>query len=271
MKIVILMEDTCGNPSCAYEHGLSVYVETDRHRLLVDTGASGAFMQNAKELGIDLTAVDTVILSHGHYDHAGGIMDFHACNPDAEIYMQRSACGAYYHKDRYIGIDRSIAAYDSVRMLDGGKRIDDELFLFGNITGRKYFAKSNLELSKQVDGKKMQDQFEHEQCLVITQGGEHTLISGCAHNGILNVLSRYREFYEKPPKMVISGFHMMKKGAYEPEEQQIICETARQLCTKELADTVFYTGHCTGSPAFALMKPYLGERLIQIHSGMQIC
>lgn len=270
MKIVILMEDTCGNPSCVYEHGLSVYVETNKHRLLIDTGATDAFMQNAKELGIDLTAVDTVIVSHGHYDHAGGIMAFHAYNPGAKIYMQRTACGDYYHKERYIGIDQNIARLNCVQTLDGDKRIDEELFLFGNITGRKYFAKSNLELSKRVDGKNIQDQFEHEQCLVITQGEEHTLISGCAHNGILNILSSYQKYFQKPPKMVISGFHMMKKGAYEPQEQQIICETAKQLCTPQLADTVFYTGHCTGSQAFALMKPYLGERLIQIHSGMQI-
>ena len=61
MKIVILMEDTCGDPSCSYEHGLSVYVETKKHKLLIDTGATDAFMHNAAKLGIDLTKVDTVI------------------------------------------------------------------------------------------------------------------------------------------------------------------------------------------------------------------
>ncbi|KAI4448176.1 hypothetical protein C823_002695 [Eubacterium plexicaudatum ASF492] len=101
-------------------------------------------------------------------------------------------------------------------------------------------------------------------------GEEHTVISGCAHNGILNILSKYQEWYDKPPKTVISGFHMMKKGAYEQVEAQIICETAAQLCTEELSDTVFYTGHCTGEQAFALMKPYMGDRLRKIHSGMQI-
>jgi len=261
------MEDTCGNPACSYEHGLSVYIETGKHKLLVDTGATDAFIRNAEKLEIDLTKVDTVILSHGHYDHAGGILAFHAQNPDAEIYMQRTACDDYYHGERYIGIDKRIAGLDCIRMLDGDFRIDEELFLFTHITGRKYFAKSNLLLSKRAGQKNIQDQFAHEQCLVITQDQEHTLISGCAHNGILNILDRYQELFSGQPKRVVSGFHMMKKGEYEKEEAMIICETARQLGRM---DTVFYTGHCTGSRAFALMKPYMGDRLVEIHSGMQI-
>lgn len=267
MKIVTLMENTCGSPLCTCEHGLSVYVETQKHKLLVDTGASDAFLKNADALGINLTEVDTLILSHGHYDHAGGILAFQERNPKAEIYMQRSACEDYYHDERYIGIDKRIAGLSQVRMLDGDFRIDDELFLFSHIRGRKYFAKSNLLLSKRVNGKNMQDSFDHEQCLVITQGQEHTLISGCAHNGILNILSRYQELFHKDPEIVISGFHMMKKGEYTQEETGIICETARQLSSM---DTVFYTGHCTGSEAFALMAPYMGEKLAAIHSGTRI-
>ena len=85
MKIITVIEDTCGNPGCVCEHGLSIYVETDRHRLLVDTGATGAILDNARVLGIDLTRVDTVILSHGHYDHAGGILSFAGVNSHAQI------------------------------------------------------------------------------------------------------------------------------------------------------------------------------------------
>lgn len=267
MKIVILMENTdaCEKPLCVSEHGLSVYVETKKHKLLVDTGASDAFLSNADALGIDLAQVDTVVLSHGHYDHAGGILAFYERNQHAAIYMQRSACGEYYHDERYIGIDKRIAKLPSVRMLDGDFAIDNELFLFSGITGRKYFAKSNLLLSKKVDGKKIQDEFAHEQCLVITQGQEHTLISGCAHNGILNILSRYRELYAEDPAAVISGFHMMKKGDYTKEEAEIVVETAKQL--RDM-DTVFYTGHCTGEKALALMAPVMGEKLVQLHSGM---
>lgn len=72
MRIITLIENTPGAPGCVHEHGLCLYIETARHTLLMDTGATGAFADNAATLGLDLTRVDTVVLSHGHYDHAGG-------------------------------------------------------------------------------------------------------------------------------------------------------------------------------------------------------
>ena len=76
MKIVNLIENTEGCSGCASEHGLSFYIETVKHKLLVDTGATDTFIRNAEILGVDLAAVDTVILSHGHYDHGGGLPAF---------------------------------------------------------------------------------------------------------------------------------------------------------------------------------------------------
>ena len=109
MKIIVLMEDTWKDPAYRYEHGLSIYIETKRHRLLVDTGKTDAFFCNAKKHGIDLSKVDTVVLSHGHYDHGGGIMAFHKQNPKAGIYLQRSACGSYYPRPGcWKGICRSM-------------------------------------------------------------------------------------------------------------------------------------------------------------------
>ena len=91
MRIINLIENTEGSMGCAYAHGLSFYVETKKHKLLMDLGPSEETLKNAEKLGIDLTQVDTVILSHGHYDHSGGIMAFTKINPDAVIYMQESA------------------------------------------------------------------------------------------------------------------------------------------------------------------------------------
>ena len=91
MKIVTLVENTCGAENCIAEHGLSIYIETEKHRLLLDTGQTDAVVRNAEALGIDLRAVDTVILSHGHYDHTGGVMPFSRLNSSAQIIMQHSA------------------------------------------------------------------------------------------------------------------------------------------------------------------------------------
>lgn len=267
MRIVILMEDTCKDPQFSFEHGLSIYVETEEHKLLLDTGSTGVFAGNAKAMGIDLGEVDTLVLSHGHYDHAGGILAFAELNHKAQIYMQKSAIGEFYHGDRYTGIDRRIARLPRVELLEGDAKIDGELFLFSGVTGRRSWPQGNLELKERCGGVDVQDGFGHEQCLVVTQGEERALFSGCAHNGILNILDRYRELFGVMPRMVVSGFHMAKKGSYSEEEVAVIRRTAQELSA---LDTVFYTGHCTGEAAYGLMKPVMGGKLRQMHSGMEI-
>ena len=90
---------------------------------------------------------------------------------------------------------------------------------------------------------------------MVSQDGHRVLVSGCAHNGILNILDRYRDLFGGDPDVVISGFHMMKKQPYDCEELDVIDETARELARH---NTVFYTGHCTGLPAFERMQTILG-------------
>ncbi len=265
MKIITLIENTAAEGFLC-EHGLSFYVETANHKLIVDTGQSDAFLQNAEMLGIDLTQVDTLILSHGHYDHAGGIMGFAGINPYAKIWMQREAGGEQYHGDRYIGIDKNILKLPQVQLLDGDLRLDDELFLFTNITGRRHFPKDNLNLTRRVNGQVVPEDFCHEQCLVVTEQGAHTILSGCAHNGMLNILDRFRELFGCDPVRAVSGFHMRKKTPYDEDDLREIRATAQELLAY---DTQFYTGHCTGE-AFPYLKEIMGSRVTALHSGVRV-
>lgn len=271
MRIVNLVENTAGDGSCGYEHGLSFYVETEKHRLLIDSGATDLFLHNAEILGIDLRQVDTMILSHGHYDHGGGIPAFCRLNSQARIYMQRSAADDYYHItediEKYIGLEKSIMDMTQTVLVDGNRKLDEELYLFSGIQKRNPITKGNLELKKREGDSYVQDDFGHEQCLVITQNQKHILMSGCAHNGILNILDRYFGIFQAYPDMVISGFHMKKDGEYESGELEEIRRTAEEL---EKTHAMFYTGHCTGQKAFEIMKEIMGEQLLPLHSGMEI-
>ena len=265
MKIVTLVENTSADESCIAEHGLSIYIETENHKLLLDTGQTDAVVKNAEVLGVDLFLVDTVILSHGHYDHSGGILPFSQINHTAQIIMQRKAAEPHYNGERYIGIDKAILKLPNVRLIDGDVQLDDELFLFNGIIGRRCYPQGNRKLSRMENGVQVLDDFAHEQCLVITQNGRRWLLSGCSHNGILNILDRYRELFGNEPDYVITGFHMMKKdGEHTEDEKSIIIQTAEELAKM---DTVFYSGHCTGIPAFELMKEIMGDKLIALHSG----
>ena len=223
MRIINLVENTEGKAGCGVEHGLSFYIETEHHKLLMDTGQSELLIENAQKLGIDLTKVDTVVLSHGHYDHGGGILPFAEINPEAKIYVSKTAFGEYYSVNKagephYIGLAKEIQSLPQVVIVgegaaeaDGIYRIDDELSLFSGIGNENPIPSTNARLKMQTEEGLVQDDFSHEQCLVISEGSKKVLLSGCAHHGILNILDRYHALYGGYPDAAISGFHMMKK------------------------------------------------------------
>ena len=266
MKITVLVENTAMEP-LGCEHGLSLFIEFQGENYLLDAGTTDLFLENAKRLDVPVYDVKTCILSHGHYDHSGGILPFTEVNSRAAIYMQKKAVLSYYHKteeeERYIGIDLEIPKLAQVKLVDGDRKLDEELFLFSNVTGRTLWPKGNLELKKKTESGFVQDEFDHEQYLVVTEGDKRVLFSGCAHNGILNILAHYYELYGMYPNAVVSGFHMKKKE-YTAEDDALITETAKQLSK---IPTQFYTGHCTGEYAFAIMKEIMGGQLTYVHSG----
>ncbi|MBE5868678.1 MAG: MBL fold metallo-hydrolase [Lachnospiraceae bacterium] len=268
MRIVTLMENMQGSGNLSCEHGLSFYVETPKHKLLIDAGATAQFADNAEALGIDLGAVDLAILSHGHYDHGGGLVAFAERNTHALIYAQEGARGDFYHqKDgalRYIGLSEATKQLTQMAWLEGDRRIDDEISLFTGVTGRRCWPDGNRELVRSDSGQVVQDDFSHEQYLVLFCEGKKILISGCAHNGILNILDRYRELYGGEPDLVISGFHMQKKQGLTEQDVLEIHTTARELAGMS---TRFYTGHCTGIEAFNIMKGIMDEQLHYVHCG----
>ncbi len=270
MKIVNLIENTEGKNGFLCEHGLSFYIEAGDHKILLDTGASDAFLKNAEEKGIDLTKVDTAIISHGHYDHAGGVLAFTHLNPHARIYIHENARGRFYtlkHSEpKYIGMDPQIASLDQVVFLKGDREIDAGISLYTGVKGRTLWPKGNEFLKVKDEDEFLQDEFDHEQYLVIAEEGMRVLLSGCAHNGIINILDRFRELYGGEPSHVISGFHTTKVE-YTEEDVAIIRATAEELAKM---DTLFYSGHCTDAYPMQLMKEIMGEKLIALHSGDDI-
>ena len=267
MKIITLVENTSGSRNCRTEHGLCLYIETGKHHLLMDTGASDLLLENAAACGVDLTKVDTVILSHGHYDHGGGIPAFAKLNPHAKIYMHEDAAGPYYSSigGRYLGLPEGAAELPQVVRVKGFLKIDEELSLFSDIPTAEPLPASNADLMRKEGDTLVPDDFRHEQCLVIRQGGQQILLSGCAHHGILNIMRHYRTLFGKDPDYVFSGFHLRRKdGHYSEEDIRTIVHTAAEL---KKCRTQFYTGHCTGEKPYEAMKGIMGDKLHYIHCG----
>ncbi len=261
MIVRVLMENTAAEPQLAAEHGLSLYIETAHHKILFDAGQSEAFAENAVHMGVDLSEVDLCVLSHGHYDHSGGLARFLEINDHAPVYVHEKAFEAHHNASgKYIGVAPSLAEHPRIIRTGDLIELDNGLLLCtcnDRIDGVPASARG---MTVYCDGEHTQDHFLHEQYLVITEGATRVAVSGCSHKGILSIV-RWLS-----PDVLIGGFHFMKLDP-AGEDAAYLASAAEKLLAQPC---VYYTGHCTGEDAFSFLKARMGERLHSIHAGTVI-
>lgn len=249
MKIVTLMENTACREDLCFEHGLSLYIETGNHKILFDAGQSAAFADNAEKLGVDLRQVDFAVLSHGHYDHSGGLRKFLEINRSAPVYVSNHAFESHYSANGYIGMDPALQENGQINYVCRKTKLADGITLHRIETAPLDTAGLQME----ENGVRKPDDFRHEQYLLLEEQGKRILISGCSHKGILNIVDAFR------PDILIGGFHFMKI-----ESEETLEAAAKKLLEY---DTVYYTGHCTGQKQYEYLKTIMGEKLHYISTG----
>lgn len=241
MKIISLLENTALNDTVSSEHGLSLYIETEKHKILFDMGQTDLFARNAEVLGVDLKDVDIAILSHGHYDHGGGLKTFLEINKKAPVYISRYAFGDYYNgTQKYIGLDKSLKENCRLIFTDDEVKIDENLTLYSCNTDKKEFNLGNFGLTEFKNNEFVPDEFLHEQYLLIRENSKDILISGCSHKGILDITRWFS------PHILVGGFHFSKLPL-----DDTLSSFAEYL---NRFDTRFYTCHCTGTEQYEFMK-----------------
>ncbi len=154
MIIKTLVENTTISDSFGCEHGLSLYIETAKHKLLFDLGQKDLFIENASKMSVDLAQVDTVIISHGHYDHGGGLGEFLKINDKAKIYLQEKAFESHYslrpgNVKANIGLDENLKTLDRMVFNSGHLKIDDQLELISGVQGKEFPSLSNKTLLRE--------------------------------------------------------------------------------------------------------------------------
>lgn len=266
MRATVLVDNIPQNGLCG-EWGLSIYIEHDGHRYLLDTGASELFAKNADALGIDLGAVEYGVLSHAHYDHADGMGAFFARNSAAKFYLRRAAGENCYSGTRllskYIGIHKGFLAQYAGRIeyVDGCRPLAEGAWLLGHTTPglAALGKKAHMYIGRGLRARA--DDFSHEQSLVLKLSDGLAVFSSCSHGGVENILREVSAaFPGQPVRALVGGFHLFLTPAEE------VRSLAKRL--KAAGVRTIVTGHCTGDKAYELLKQELGDGIRQMHSGL---
>lgn len=256
MKITCLVENTTQIDTIECEHGLSLFIEHNGFKILFDMGQTELFYENAQKLGIDLRDVDFAVLSHGHYDHGGGLKKFLEVNNSAPVFLSCYAFEPHYNgTEKYIGLDISLK--DSKRLIftDDEFKITDGITLFSCNNKKKKHYLGSCGLNMVENDLIVPDDFRHEQYLLIEDNGKKILISGCSHKGVMDIT----EWFD--PDILIGGFHYSKF-----ELNGKLSEYAKFL---DSFKTDYYTCHCTGTEQFEFMKKYM-DKLEYLSCGQSI-
>ena len=271
MKWTVLSDNRTNDSRLSTEHGLSILLETELHKILLDTGASDVFIRNAEALGIDLSTVDYVFISHGHSDHAGGLRYFLEKNRQAKVIVSPDAMRGKFYSKRGILHSITTAWPESVkdRLITVEKtcEIAEGLKVIAHIPQIHPMPKGNKHLFVEgANGEYVNDDFRHELALY-TNG---FLFTGCAHSGLENILAAC----PYPVNSVVGGFHLLD-GQELPEQREPSSSIERpsrdgsrqSQSEEELQALQFYTSHCTGDKVFEIMKGVMGEQLQSFRCG----
>lgn len=276
MRVTVLMENSTPSSRLAARHGLSLWLELDDgRRVLFDMGPNDGFLANARSLGVDVTEADLAVVSHGHYDHGGGLGAFLAACGDAgrdvPVYVREHAFEEHVsgtpERHHAIGLDPALATDPRVRPT--GERCDlgGGLALFSTARRAHPTARSNGRLMERRDGALVPDRFLHEQSLIVREDDRLTLVSGCSHGGVLNLMDVAEELAGAPLTSVVAGFHLMDPSGGTVEDEGLTCSLARELAARPAR---YLTCHCTGTDAFALLRDELGGRVSYLHVGSRV-
>ena len=270
MKVIFLIENTASNNLIA-EHGLSVYIEYKNKKYLLDAGATGQFVKNAKALQVNLSEIDAAILSHAHYDHSGGFGCFFEQNSKANLYIRKTAKEKTYLKigpiKKYVGIPQEILNAYNKRIIEvtGEYQLDEGVWLIPHRVNDFSERAKKAHLYQMVAGKCVPDTFSHEQSLVFEVEDGLVVLNSCSHSGADEVVRDVKAvFPDKRIKALIGGFHLMGMG----ESKESVRQLAKIL--KSLEVEKVYTMHCTGEPAYKLLKEAFGENMHKGTTGLMI-
>ena len=250
-RITLLADDTVSARSARGEHGLCFHIESGDRQILFDTGQGLVLADNAQALGVDLGSVDTVVLSHGHYDHTGGLPSaLSAARGPVTVHLHPDALQPKFNKTRAIGIPpaaRDALAGPNVHLVQSRApgEVAPGLFRTGEIP-RPHPEEAPAEIFQLDPEGKTPDPLLDDQSLYFDTPQGSVVLLGCAHAGVIHILEHVQTLTgNRPIRAVIGGMHL---GFATPARMQWVIGRLRQIAPPVLAPM-----HCTGPKAIAAL------------------
>ena len=229
VRFTILYDNYLFEEGTKPDWGFSCLIEGTEKTILFDTGTDPhILMHNVKQMNVDLKKIEQIVISHNHGDHTGGLSDVLAGNPNVTVYLPMS-----FPSDFVRGVERYKA---TVKSVDDPVEICRGVFLTGEMQGRV-----------------------REQSLIINSQRGLVIVTGCSHQGIVNVLERAKEIMDRPIYLVFGGFHL---GDTPEGALREIIRSFGELGVKKCGAT-----HCTGDRAIGMFKEAFGENYMPMGTG----
>lgn len=269
MKLTILIENHASSPELEAEHGLSIWIEADGRRILFDTGQSDAFARNADRLGIDLATADAIVLSHGHYDHTGGLAQALSIAPHSPFYLHAEAVVPRYSRvaeppHRAIGMpgESKIAVHDYMmrcRWTGEPTQLSERIWLTGPIPRFTEFEDVGGPFYLDAECRRP-DPIADDQALWIKTDAGLVIVLGCGHAGVVNTIQYVLgQTGRQPIAALIGGLHLVNADDRRLEK------TIHFL--REHTPARLVPCHCTGEKATQALKKEFPDQFIPGHAG----
>lgn len=266
MKLTILNENTVYRKEYKGEHGLSLLIESSDRHILFDAGQTDNFLHNAKVGKVDLSCIDAIVLSHGHYDHTGGLPAYKNAK-QIPVYIQKSALRkkVSYQKDSdsyyFNGIPWLAHWPKGLQLLEEAcTEIFPGIYLISQIPYKTDFEKPNPKFFLDTEEGYIPDDMSDEQILVFTEGEKIHIFAGCSHPGIMNCIYEVkRRFPDKKIGCIAAGMHLVDAS-----------DVRRKKTIEALEQIEFDTlipMHCTGMYAMIKLKENFGEKCRILGTG----